>query len=238
MNNKNYTLWVQEYTWQGKQYKAGALVAEEKSVIESLDYKIMGDKIAELTGLTEKDTTFEDWYHGYVKNYEDDAQYFSANHDVLDPDSWTAYEVSTVADLYALGLIEEFNYTQLKKILSERFVKALNWCRSERRRNREFREYWSGFFHGGGYVLCVFPEGSGDYIYRDWGEKFQKKDITYAIESASQHKQPHTVLVSQDIYGRTRDGEYSDTEMVDWNEATATIEFYCSEGKFYMLKKN
>lgn len=236
--NNNYTLWIQSYDWKGKHYDHGALFDINGTEIKTLNYDINQDQFSQLTGLQKLDIKFDDWYPIYVDKYEDEAQEVSAKHDIANGDEWTAYKVSSVADLFVLGLIEEVNFTQLKKILSERFKKALQWCKNERYRNREFKEYWKGFFHGSGYLICVFGEDDNDDLYRDWSySAFRKKDITYALECASEYGKPYEVLVGQDIYGRTNEGyEYSESQRVDWEEAEASITLYCLDGKFFIKK--
>lgn len=236
---KNYTLWIQSYDWKGKHYDHGALFDINGTEIKTLNYDINQDQFLQLTGLEKLDIKFDEWYPTYVDKYEDEAQEVSCRHDVLDGETWTAYKVSSVADLRVLGLIEEVNFTQIKKILSERFQQALQWCRNERYRNREFKSYWKGFFHGGGYLLCVFSkDDTQDALYRDWSYNgLRKKDITYALECASEHEKPYQILIGQDIYGRTNEGyEYSESERVDWEEAEANIEFLVQDGKFYISK--
>lgn len=234
----NTTLWIQSYDWKGKHYDQGALFDIKGTEIKTINNDINQDQISQLTGLVKKDIKFDDWYPTYVDKYEDEAQEVSGKHDIANGDEWTAYKVSSITDLYILGLVEEVNFTQIKKILSERFKKALQWCRNQRYRDREFRDYWKGFFHGSGYLICVFGKDHNDDLYRDWSySAFRKKDITYSLDTASEHGQPYEIIVGQDIYGRTNEGyEYSESERVDWDEADATITFFVKDGKFFIPK--
>jgi hypothetical protein len=236
--NNNYILWIQSYDWKGKHHDHGALFDINGTDIVTVNNDINQDQFSRLTGLVKQDIKFDDWYPIYVDKYEDEAQEVSGKHDIANGDEWTAYKVSSVADLFVLGLVEEVNFTQLKKILSKRFQKALQLCKSERYRNRQFKEYWKGFFHGSGYLICVFGEDNDDDLYRDWSyTAFRKKDITYGLDCASEHGKPYEILVGQDIYGRTNEGyEYSESERVDWDQAEANIRFLVQDGKFFISK--
>ena len=238
MNKEPYVLFVSPKGF------ACALNRQYKICESIFNLKLAKRIISENLFVKSCDTYFESW----SKSQPDAARrikYFHAREcgDGAQADFITYWlpcpYTSEALDLKKLDSEIPLNWGDIKSRLSERHAKALEFCKKERRRNREFKQYFKGFFYGGGRDIAVW---SGDEeVYLGHGECYALKDLKYALEDArgSRHwsdSEETKVSIWSDIYGYTNEGEYSESERVDCEEASYDINLIVKDGKFYEEK--
>jgi DNA-directed RNA polymerase subunit RPC12/RpoP len=129
-------------------------------------------------------------------------------------------------------------FGDIKKYLGGQYTKAINWIQKERRRNREFRTYWQGIFHGSGRWIYI-SDADGKELLRESDIKTTLGSVKEYIEIASKEGVVDEVTLWTDIYGITNpsEREYSESERVDWAEAEiVTITLKVKDGKLYDLE--
>ena len=131
--------------------------------------------------------------------------------------------------------LQPAKFGDIKKYLGGQYTKAIDWLQKERRRDREFRSYWQGLFHGSGRWIYICDK-DGNELHRECDIETTLKKVKDCIEVASEHGEVDEVHLWTDIYGTTcpSDREYSESERIELDACReVAITLKVVNGKLY-----